>query len=127
MASESKMRPQAFLLEKDHGLAVRKNGKRKVVVVIRDKNGRTIPATFSSEGASLNFIKSRVEHGTTAAAAVALAGIDFCRRSTRGEPRAPVCGMGICFECRAEVDGVAQVRTCQVLCRPRMAIVTDAG
>ncbi len=33
MASESKMRPQAFLLEKDHGLAVRKNGKRKVVAI----------------------------------------------------------------------------------------------
>jgi transposase-like protein len=50
---------------RDRRLAVNQNGKRKVVVVIRERDGRTIPATFGSEGASLNFIKSRVEHGTT--------------------------------------------------------------
>ncbi len=50
---------------RDRRFAINQNGKRKVVVVIRDKDGRTIPATFGSEGASLNFIKSRVERGTT--------------------------------------------------------------
>ena len=49
----------------DRRLAYNQNGKRKVVVVIRDKDGRTLPATFGSEGASINFIKSHVEHGTT--------------------------------------------------------------
>lgn len=50
---------------RDRRLLRNQNGKRKVVVVIRDKDGRTIPATFASESASLNFIKSRVERGTT--------------------------------------------------------------
>lgn len=29
-----------------------------------------------------------------------------------GEPRGIYCGIGHCYECRAEVDGVAGVRTC---------------
>ena len=29
----------------------------------------------------------------------------------------PLCGMGICFECRAAIDGRSYCRTCQVLCR----------
>jgi transposase-like protein len=49
----------------DRRFAVNQNGKRKVVVVIRERDGRTIPATFNSEHASLNFIRSRVEPGTT--------------------------------------------------------------
>ena len=68
-----------------------------------------------------------VAPGTTAAAAVYRAGFEFCRTSVSGEPRAPLCGMGICFECRAMVNGVPQVRTCQALCEPGMAITTDAG
>ena len=68
-----------------------------------------------------------VAPGTTAAAAVYHAGFAACRISVLGEPRAPVCGMGICFECRATVNGAPQVRTCQVLCEPGMAITTDAG
>lgn len=68
----------------------------------------------------------RVDAGVSAAAAILLAGAAGCRISVSGEPRAPLCGMGVCFECRAEVDGVRQVRTCQTLCRVGMRIVTDA-
>jgi sarcosine oxidase subunit alpha len=35
--------------------------------------------------------------------------------------------MGICFECRALVDGEAHVRTCQVVCKPGMTIAIDAA
>lgn len=66
-----------------------------------------------------------VPAGTSAAAAVLRAGETVFHRSCRqGEARAPLCGMGICYECRATVDGRAQVRTCQVLCRPGMHIET---
>ncbi|MGA2182447.1 MAG: (2Fe-2S)-binding protein [Bryobacteraceae bacterium] len=68
----------------------------------------------------------RVAAGTSVTAAIALAGFTACRTSVSGEPRAPLCGMGICFECRASVDGEAHVRTCQVVCKPGMAIATDA-
>lgn len=48
-----------------------------------------------------------------------------CRMSITGEPRAAMCGMGICFECRATVDGVAHQRTCQLLCREGMRVETQ--
>ena len=41
-----------------------KSGKRKVVVVIREHGGETLPGVFASEGAALSWIKSRVEKGT---------------------------------------------------------------
>ncbi len=60
----------------------------------------------------------------TAAVACLLAGL-HSRRSSTGEPRAPLCGMGICFECRASIDGVPHERTCMVPCREGMRIETD--
>ncbi len=43
------------------------------------------------------------------------------RTSVTGEPRAPLCGMGVCMECRATVDGVPHQRTCQVNAVPPAA------
>ena len=63
-----------------------------------------------------------VHEGSTVAAAVILAGETAFRRSVRGEPRGPLCGMGICFECRVTVDGAPHVRSCQTLCRDGMQI-----
>jgi aerobic-type carbon monoxide dehydrogenase small subunit (CoxS/CutS family) len=51
-----------------------------------------------------------------------------CRISVAGEARGPLCGMGVCFECRAVVDGVRHARTCQMPCRPGADIRTmDSG
>ncbi len=59
---------------------------------------------------------------TTVAAALLNAGITTFRHSPQGEPRAPLCGMGICMECRATIDGLPSQRTCQTLCRDGMQI-----
>ena len=48
-----------------------------------------------------------------------------CRVSVTGEARTALCGMGICFECRAVVDGVAYTRTCQLVCRDGMRVETQ--
>ena len=48
----------------DRRLVRHQTGKRKVVVVIRERDGRTLPAVFKSEGAALSFISSRVAKGT---------------------------------------------------------------
>jgi sarcosine oxidase subunit alpha len=64
-----------------------------------------------------------VAEGVSVAAAMLMAG-EPCRLSVRQEARAPFCGMGICMECRATVNGVLQRRTCQVLCTPEMEVVT---
>jgi sarcosine oxidase subunit alpha len=33
--------------------------------------------------------------------------------------------MGICFECRAVINGTAHRRTCQILCEQNMTVETD--
>ena len=45
--------------------------------------------------------------------------------STQGEPRGPLCGMGICHECRVTIDDAAHQRACLRLVQPGMKIVTD--
>jgi D-hydroxyproline dehydrogenase subunit gamma len=65
-----------------------------------------------------------VPSGATVAVAIALAGA-ACRKSVGGEWRGPLCGMGICFECRAAIDGRPYCRSCQVLCRSGMEVMTD--
>jgi D-hydroxyproline dehydrogenase subunit gamma len=65
----------------------------------------------------------KVTDGTTVAVAILQAN-SASRLSVSGEPRQPLCGMGICYECRAEVDGQPHQRTCQILCRPGMKVVT---
>lgn len=64
-----------------------------------------------------------VPSGASVAVAVVLAG-QACRMSVSGEPRGPLCGMGICFECRAVIDGKTQSRSCQILCEQGMEVST---
>ena len=70
----------------------------------------------------INGVVVRVPRGSTLAAAVLLAGHPGFRRSVSGEPRGPLCGMGICFECRVAVDGQQHLRSCQLLCREGMEV-----
>ena len=66
--------------------------------------------------------------GTSVAAAILNRGgpaAGHVRRSVAGSPRGPLCGMGICFECRATVDGRPHERTCQLVARDGMEVRTD--
>lgn len=63
--------------------------------------------------------------GSMVSAAVLKSGKHAFRRSATGEPRGPLCGMGICFECRVTIDGEAQSRSCQTVCRDGMDVRTD--
>ena len=72
----------------------------------------------------INGATSQVAPGTTVAAAMLLAD-NPSRISVTGEPRAALCGMGICFECRAVVNGIPHRRTCQILCEQGMTVETD--
>ncbi|CAD6536310.1 (2Fe-2S)-binding protein [Paraburkholderia sabiae] len=67
-----------------------------------------------------------VEKGATIAAALAICGASASgtRTSVSGEPRAPLCGMGVCQECRVTVDGRAHVLACQTLCRDGQNVQT---
>jgi hypothetical protein len=59
------------------------------------------------------------------AAAVAAAGVTSYRRSVRGETRGPLCGMGICYECRVAIDGQQHVLSCQTPCADGMRVITE--
>lgn len=50
---------------RDRRLAVNQNGKRKCVVIVRERNGNSLPGVFPNEAAALSFIRSRLERGTT--------------------------------------------------------------
>ena len=68
---------------------------------------------FGSIRLRINGAEIRVPRGVTVAAAMAIANDTVCRRSVSGELRAPLCGMGICFECRVTIDGRPHCRACQ--------------
>jgi D-hydroxyproline dehydrogenase subunit gamma len=68
-----------------------------------------------------------VAAGTSVAAAVAMAGSPVTRRSVTGMPRAPLCGMGICQECRVTIDGRPHQLACQSLCAPGLQVLTASG
>jgi predicted molibdopterin-dependent oxidoreductase YjgC len=67
----------------------------------------------------------QIPPGITVAAALALAASGLTRLSVKGEPRAPFCGMGICQECRVQVNGLRRL-ACQTLCTAGMTIHTSA-
>jgi ISXO2-like transposase domain len=49
---------------RDRRLAQNQNGKRKVVVIIRERGGNSVPAVFASESAAGSFIRARIAKGT---------------------------------------------------------------
>jgi sarcosine oxidase subunit alpha len=66
-----------------------------------------------------------VPAGTIVAVAVAVAGVTQFRRSVSQQPRGPLCGMGICMECRVTINGETHCRSCQTLCEEGMEVRTD--
>jgi D-hydroxyproline dehydrogenase subunit gamma len=75
--------------------------------------------SLTVNGASIS-----VPSGTTVAVAMALAG-QPCRTSVTGEPRGPLCGMGICFECRVTINGISHCRSCQSPCEQGMEVTSE--
>jgi sarcosine oxidase subunit alpha len=66
----------------------------------------------------------QVEVGITVASGLLNAGVHAFRDSVSGEARAPLCGMGVCYECRARIDGVDHQRTCLRVVAPEMRVET---
>jgi aerobic-type carbon monoxide dehydrogenase small subunit (CoxS/CutS family) len=73
---------------------------------------------------SINASDISVASGVTVAAAIAMAGNSVTRRSVGGAARAPLCGMGVCQECRVTIDGNPHQLSCQTLCVAGMHVVT---
>ena len=48
----------------DRRMFENQSGKRKAVVIIRERDGNSLPAVFRTERQALNFIRSRIAKGT---------------------------------------------------------------
>ncbi len=72
----------------------------------------------------INGVTYQVAPNISVAAAIANVYRKTWRRSPSGDERAPFCGMGLCFECRVNIDGVMQ-RSCQLLVREGMEICCE--
>ena len=86
---------------------------------------RSEPATvaFDFEGTEL-----MARDGETIAAALLAAGIAAWRTTpVSGAERGPWCLMGICFDCRVEIDGTANRQACMVPVKPGMKIRRQTG
>ena len=68
----------------------------------------------------------QVPAGTSVAAALAQQTPGNTRTSITGEPRAPLCGMGVCHECRVRIPGRTRL-ACQTVSTEGMSIHTDVG
>jgi sarcosine oxidase subunit alpha len=66
-----------------------------------------------------------VPRGITVAAALMNADLAI-RTSVSNEPRAALCGMGICQECRVTIDGRVYQRACMIAVHAGMSIERHA-
>ncbi len=73
---------------------------------------------------TINGRAAMTKPGTTVAAAILANGYVAFRRSVSEAPRGPLCGMGVCFECRVTIDGKLHQRSCQIVCLEGMVIHT---
>ncbi|GIW86596.1 MAG: (2Fe-2S)-binding protein [Isosphaeraceae bacterium] len=73
----------------------------------------------------VNGTEVEVSAGMVVAVAVARAGRLWSRRSVIQEPRGPLCGIGVCYECRVTINGQAHQRGCLVACQEGMEIEAD--
>lgn len=73
----------------------------------------------------VNGVSVEMPAGSMVSAAILKLGIAAFRQSVTGEPRGPLCGMGICFECRVTIDDEPHCRSCQTVCQDGMDVRTD--
>jgi predicted molibdopterin-dependent oxidoreductase YjgC len=60
--------------------------------------------------------------GETVATALLAAGVVIFRRTAGGAARAPVCNMGVCFDCLVTIDGRPSVRSCMTRVAEHMRV-----
>ena len=68
----------------------------------------------------------RVPVGSSVAAALAQQPLGRTRLSVSGQWRAPLCGMGVCHECRVLINGRERL-ACQTVCEDGMLIATSTA
>jgi predicted molibdopterin-dependent oxidoreductase YjgC len=91
----------------------------------RQSDPSGLPATVN---VTIDGTPARVAAGQSVAAVVLTQGLPWTRRTPiSGSPRAPLCMMGVCFECLMEIDGVANRQACLVTVAEGMQIRRQRG
>lgn len=87
--------------------------------MFRKINPSTVPPlTLTIDGHQVT-----AEPGETVASVLVRQAEVACRNTpVKGNPRAPFCMMGVCFDCLAIVDGMASTQTCLVAVRTGMCV-----
>ena len=93
---------------------------------------RTMPLPTSEQRRVVEiFVEGRsvrAREGDTLATALLNAEVvPFRRTPVSGQPRAPLCLMGVCFDCLVEVDGAQNVQACMVQVCAGMQVRLPAG
>lgn len=84
---------------------------------------RGAPLHFDADG-----VRVMAFDGENIATALLASGRIALRRSQKlREPRGLFCGIGLCFECLVQVDGLGTVRACQTLVREGMHVHITIG
>jgi predicted molibdopterin-dependent oxidoreductase YjgC len=71
----------------------------------------------------------KAQEGQTIAEALLTNGITTVRKTRNGADRGVYCAMGVCYECRAIVNGTPNTRTCMTTVTQGCKVTTqeDAG
>lgn len=79
--------------------------------------------SFTFDGRSISFVP-----GQTVGAALTAAGVRSWRLTRKaGRPRGLFCGIGVCFDCLAAIDGQLNQRACLTLATDQTVVVTQEG
>lgn len=78
---------------------------------------RPPPITIEINGESVEAFP-----GESVATAILSSGRRVFRNTPGGQPRAPFCNMGVCFDCVVTVNGVRNVRSCMTTVREGMSV-----
>ena len=79
--------------------------------------------SFSFEG-----ITVRARPGETIAAALIASGYKTFRDTPeKGQPRGPLCMMGVCFDCLIILDGTPNQQACQIEVNEGMSVQRQRG
>lgn len=80
-------------------------------------------STFEFDGNEVPF-----REGQTVAGALIAAGRRTWRTTPRGgRSRGVFCGIGVCFDCLIEADGVSNQRACLLVATESLVVRTQAG
>jgi predicted molibdopterin-dependent oxidoreductase YjgC len=81
------------------------------------------PVTLHVQGQAI-----QARAGDTLAIALLNAGVlAFRHTPVSGQPRGPLCMMGVCFDCLLEVDGRQNVQSCMIEVTDGMQVSLPAG